>query len=96
MTETRLEAFVRGVAFRETDAIVVVLVGVVRTVLRAADVPSRWSDQRVADRVLVKIAALALAFLLEVRDVLDEKFELDFREEAVLDAVLAHLGRGES
>lgn len=92
MTESRLEAFVRGVAFRETNEAIDVLVGLVRTVLRAADI-GRWSDLKVADRALVKVAALSLAFYREVRNVLDEKFELDFREEAVLDAVVEHLSK---
>ena len=98
MTEARLEAFVRGVAFQETDLTVDVLVGIIRSLITRTDAscPDRtrvWSEVKIEDRVLVKLAALSLAFFREVRDVFAGNFELDFRDEAILDAVVEHLSK---
>lgn len=43
------------------------------------------------DRVLLKVAASAVAFQQQVSAFLSGEVTLDFREEAVLEAVLAHL-----
>lgn len=90
MTESRLEAFVRAVAFREPDLPVDVVVDVLRGILSGGVV---FRDDAHANRVLVKLAALAVAFWSECRDVLAGNFELDHRDEAVLDAVVEHLSK---
>jgi hypothetical protein len=45
------------------------------------------------DRGLLKLAAVAVAFYREVAEICRGDYELDFREEAILDAVLEHVGR---
>lgn len=88
MHESRIEAFVRGVAFREPDLPVEKIAVVIRAALDRGVV---FASQGSADRALVKLSALAVAFWREVGEVLAGNFELDFRDEAILDAVVKHL-----
>lgn len=92
MTEGRLQVFVQGVAFRETASTVDALVGILRTVI-GRDRGLAWSAVSIEDRALVKLAALAVAFWKESRNVVDGNFELDFRDEAILEAVLEYLSK---
>ena len=89
----RLEAFVRGVAFREPNLPVGDVVKILESAIEGGELHLRTNpDNR--DRALLKIAALSVAFWREVRNVVDGKFELDHRDEAILDAVLEHLTGG--
>lgn len=97
MTSDSLEAFVRGMAFRDRNFPVDEVVKLIRCVYRGADlVRSRRPTDEERNRMVAKIAALGVAFYREVQDVLDGKFELDFRDQAILDAVVDHLSRGTS
>lgn len=85
----RLEAFVRGVGFRDPDLPVEYVVQILRGAIYGRGVV--WRSDEEANRALVKLAALAVAFWREAGEVLAGNFELDLRDEAVLDAVVAHL-----
>ncbi len=85
----RLEAFVRGVGFRDPDLPVGDVVSILRTALYRGGVVFASEDEM--NRVLVKLAALSVAFWREAGEVLSGNFELDFRDEAILDAVVEYL-----
>jgi hypothetical protein len=87
-----IEAFVRGVAFADRDLPVEKVVAVLDHAVRGRR--AIWPNAVAANRAFVKIAALAVAFWREVGEILDGRFELDDREEAILDAVVASLTEG--
>jgi hypothetical protein len=84
----RLEAFVRGVGFRERDLPVEQIVKILRTALYRGGI---FTSEEQLDRALVRLAALSVAFWREAGEVLAGNFELDFRDEAILDAVVEYL-----
>lgn len=87
--QNRIEAFVRGVGFRDPDLPVEKITEVLRSAMYGRGTVFRSDEE--ANRALVKLAALAVAFWREAGEVLSGRFELDFRDEAILDAVVAHL-----
>ena len=78
----RLTTFVRAVAFNDPDL-------PVREVARILWIA--LPTEEVDDRALVRISTLAVAFWRELRAVVEGKFELEPRDEAILEAVREHL-----
>jgi hypothetical protein len=87
----RLLAFIRATSFRAPDVDPEHVAGVVQLALAART--DREFVDAADDRVLVKLAALGIAFYQELGTIVRGEFELDHREEAILEAVIAHLKR---
>lgn len=85
---SRLEAFVRAARFRGAKE--VRAARVMELIDNALlDVGGEYPED---DRGLLKLAVTAVAFLRQVGEIARGEMDLDFREEAILDAVVGHLG----
>lgn len=89
----RLEAFVRATSFRAPGVQPDRVVGVLQLALASLGTAGSNFIAEGDDRAFVKAAALGLAFYQELAALVRGEFELDFREEAILEAVLDHLKR---
>lgn len=90
----RLEAFVRATSFRAPGVDPARVVELLRAALGALGTAGANFAAEGDDRGLVKAAALGLAFYQELWQIARGEFSLDFREEAILDAVVEHLKKG--
>jgi hypothetical protein len=85
----KLEAFVRATSFRAPGVDPRQVTGVLSLALVARGAGELAESED--GRVLVKLAALGIAFVQELDSIVRGDFELDHREEAILDAVVEYL-----
>lgn len=92
----KLEAFVRATSFRAPGVDPGRVAGILQLALVSLGTAgSNFISEGDDDRAFVKAAALGIAFYQELAAIVRGEFELDFREEAILDAVLDHLKKEE-
>jgi hypothetical protein len=91
MARDRLEAFVRAMQFRAPDVDPARTLKVLSAVLDGVVEETGVVEDEVDTRTFVKVVALTIAFYEEVRVAMNGEVELDDREEAILDAVVAYL-----
>lgn len=91
MERDRLLAFVTAMRFRAPDLEPARVLKVIAAVLDGVVEETGLVEDEVEARTFVRVVALSIAFYEEVRVALTGEVELDVREEAILDAVVAYL-----
>jgi len=87
----KLEAFVRATSFRAPGVDPGKVAGVLQLALVSLGTAGSNLISEGDDRAFVKLAALGLAFYQELSSIARGEFELDHREEAILDAVVDYM-----
>jgi hypothetical protein len=94
MRTDRLEAFVRAMRYKAPGLDPSRILRIIaRTLEEVADEDPGELEREADDRAFVKVIALTIAYYDGVRSAMSGEFELDFREEAILTAVVAYLNR---